>query len=93
MLAFVRDVPGKAEWIKFKHDYTKQTQELVERDGLELSSLSDVISAYDRDRLIGIGYISKRKPKEGRSSAYIRVLPSYSQKDIEANVKRLLMIK
>lgn len=93
MLAFVRDVPDKADWNKFKHDYTKQTRKLVARDGLELSSLSDVISAYDRDRLIGIGYISKRKQKEEQSSAYIHVLPSYCQKDIEANVKRLLMIK
>jgi hypothetical protein len=91
-IAYINEVPEVKSLQTFMQEYRVEYghQSLWGLDK-QVSEPGYVISAYDNNRLIGLGFIPADASEPKVESCSIYVLPAYAKRGIETNVNKLLL--
>jgi hypothetical protein len=90
-IAYINEFPELKSFEAFMQEYRMEEKQsglsdLAQKTGERIH----YISAYDRNRLVAIGFASVEGSAPEAETAQIYVLPAYAQRGIEINVYKLL---
>jgi GNAT superfamily N-acetyltransferase len=92
-ISYLNESPEAFQFDLFIHDYTLEMNNSDMHQQIKAAhACSDyVISAYDGQKLVALGFLSSTKQYSQMETCRIYVLPSYQLRGVGSNVQKLLV--